>query len=141
MTDSVYVSVNKFVTSLKKVVKKSKAYVVYFDRYYKSDFNRINVPPLFIGYINEKNKLVEIKNIDLKYLSVPNHVLKDFPENVFGKLLIDPIAEKTITGFEFYASKAYLMQNEELHEKLRKLKPQFIETDFAKELLEIDIEI
>ena len=87
MTDSVYVSVNKFVTSLKKVVKKAKAYVVYFDRYYKSDFNRINVPPLFIGYINEKNKLVEINEYKYNHfaplfiasaITKNNEVVRDF---------------------------------------------------------------
>lgn len=138
MSESNYISVNQLALNLQKLANKARAYVVYFDRYFEGEFNRVNIEPLYLGYIDKKNKMQEIKDIEFKYLSAPGHVVKNIPSDTFCKLLIDTTPSKTDSGYEYYKSKAYKqIRQEKLHEKLKKLKG--IEDEFDKELLDINL--
>ena len=141
MSSNEYVSVNRLATTVSQNFDDSLYVVVYFDTYYQSSFNRVNIQPLKIMYINKQNEFKSVDDLfnEIRYVTAPNHVVKNIASDTFAKLIID-IKETNKTNnsehLTFHIAHAYPVDNKQLHEKLNPLKKEI-----SKEIIDMDIDM
>ncbi len=141
MSSSEYVSVNRLATAVSQNFDDSLYVVVYFDTYYNSSFNRVNIQPLKIMYINKQSEFKDIGDLfhDVRYITASNHIVKNIASDTFAKLIIDTKeTNKTNNsdGLTFHTAHAYPVNNKQLHEKLNPAKKEI-----SKEIIDMDIDM
>ena len=141
MSSNEYVSVNRLATTVSQNFDDSVYAVVYFDTYYQSSFNRVNIQPLKIMYINKQNEFKEVGDLfhDIRYVTASNHIVKNIASDTFAKLIID-IKETNKTNnseqLTFHIAHVYPVDNKQLHEKLNPAKKEI-----SKEIIDMDIDL
>lgn len=140
MSSKEYVSINRLASTVAQKFKDSLYVFVYFDTFYYSPaFNRVNIKPLKIAYIN---KCLEFKPIDdlfpdVRYVSAPDFMVKNIKQDMFAKLIIDVKEQKNnyVEPFTYHIAHIYPIFNEELHWKLNPSKKEI-----NKEIVSLDID-
>ena len=141
MSSNEYVSVNRLATTVSQNFDDSLYVVVYFDTYYQSSFNRVNIKPLKIMYINKQSEFKDVGDLfnDIRYVTASEHIVKNIATDTFAKLIID-IKETNKTNnseqLTFHIAHVYPIDNKQLHEKLN---PSIIE--ISKEIIDMDIDL
>ena len=141
MSSNEYVSVNRLATAVSQTFDDSVYVVVYFDTYYNSSFNRVNIKPLKIMYINKQNDFKSVDDLfhDIRYITAPEHVVKNITNDTFAKLIIDTKETNKTNNSEqltFHIAHAYPVDNKQLHEKLNPAKKEI-----SKEIVDMDIDL
>lgn len=141
MSSNEYVSVNRLATTVAQTFDDSVYVVVYFDTYYQSSFNRVNIQPLKIMYINKQNEFKEVGDLfhDIRYVTASNHIVKNIASDTFAKLIIDTKETNKTNNSDritFHIAHVYPVDNKQLHEKLN---PSRIEIN--KEIIDMDIDL
>ena len=132
-----YISVNRLASSVAQKYPDSLHVVVYFDNFYNSDFNRINIVPLKLAYINKRKAFKPVTDLfpDMRYISAPNFLVKNFKKG-FAKLIIDVKETKSKQeDWTFHKMHIYPVNNKRLHEKLNPATEEF-----DKEVVDLDID-
>lgn len=139
MSSNEYISINRLASSVAQKFKDSLYVFVYFDTFYNSSFNRVNIKPLKIAYVN---KYLEFKPIDdlfpdIRYVSAPDFMVKNIKSDMFAKLIIDVKEQKNnhAEPFTYHVAHIYAIFNEELHWKLNPSKKEI-----NKEIVSLDID-
>ena len=141
MSSNEYVSINRLATTVSQNFDDSLYVVVYFDTYYNSSFNRVNIQPLKIMYINKQNEFKDIGDLfnDIRYVTAPKNIVKNIASDTFAKLIID-IKETNKTNnseqLTFHIAHVYPVNNKQLHEKLNPAKKEI-----SKEIIDMDIDM
>lgn len=141
MSSNEYVSVNRLATTVSQNFDDSLYVVVYFDTYYNSSFNRVNIQPLKIMYINKQNEFKSVDDLfnDIRYVTAPKNIVKNIAPDTFAKLIID-IKETNKTNnseqLTFHIAHVYPVNNKQLHEKLNPAKKEI-----SKEIIDMDIDL
>lgn len=141
MSSNEYVSVNRLATTVSQNFDDSLYVVVYFDTYYNSSFNRVNIQPLKIMYINKQNEFKSVDDLfnDIRYVTAPKNIVKNIAPDTFAKLIID-IKETNKTNnseqLTFHIAHVYPVDNKQLHEKLNPAKKEI-----SKEIIDMDIDL
>lgn len=141
MSSNEYVSVNRLATTVSQNFDDSLYVVVYFDTYYNSSFNRVNIQPLKIMYINKQSEFKSVDDLfqDIRYVTAPKNVVKNIASDTFAKLIID-IKETNKTNnseqLTFHVAHVYPVDNKQLHEKLNPAKKEI-----SKEIIDMDIDL
>ncbi len=141
MSSNEYVSINRLATAVSQTFDDSLYVVVYFDTYYNSSFNRVNIKPLKIMYINKQSEFKDIGDLfhDVRYITASNHIVKNIASDTFAKLIIDTKeTNKTNNsdGLTFHTAHVYPVDNKQLHEKLNPAKKEI-----SKEIIDMDIDL
>lgn len=141
MSSNEYVSVNHLASSIAQSFDDSVYVVVYFDTYYTSSFNRVNIKPLKIMYINKQNEFKDVGDLfnDIRYVTASNHIVKNIASDTFAKLIIDTKETNKTNNSDritFHIAHVYPVDNKQLHEKLN---PARIEIN--KEIVDMDIDL
>ena len=141
MSSNEYVSVNRLATTVSQTFDDSVYVVVYFDTYYNSSFNRVNIQPLKIMYINKQNEFKSVDDLfnDIRYVTAPKNIVKNIASDKFAKLIIDVKETNKTNNSEqltFHIAHAYPVDNKQLHEKLNPLKKEI-----NKEIVDMDIDL
>ena len=141
MSSNEYVSVNRLATTVAQNFDDSVYVVVYFDTYYQSSFNRVNIQPLKIMYINKQNEFKSVDDLfhDIRYVTAPNHIVKNIAPDTFAKLIIDTKETNKTNNSEqltFHIAHVYPVDNKQLHEKLNPAKKEI-----SKEIIDMDIDL
>lgn len=141
MSSNEYISVNRLATEVAQTFDDSVYVVVYFDTYYNSSFNRVNIQPLKIMYINKQNEFKSVDDLfhDVRYVTASNHIVKNIASDTFAKLIIDTKETNKTNNSEqltFHIARAYPVDNKQLHEKLNPLKKEI-----NKEIVDMDIDL
>ena len=141
MSSNEYVSVNRLATTVSQTFDDSVYVVVYFDTYYNSSFNRVNIQPLKIMYINKQNEFKSVDDLfnDIRYVTAPKNIVKNIAPDTFAKLIIDVKETNKTNNSEqltFHIAHAYPVDNKQLHEKLNPLKKEI-----NKEIVDMDIDL
>lgn len=141
MSSNEYVSVNRLATEVAQNFDDSVYVVVYFDTYYNSSFNRVNIQPLKIMYINKQNEFKSVDDLfhDVRYVTTSNHIVKNIASDTFAKLIIDTKETNKTNSSErltFHIARAYPVDNKQLHEKLNPAKKEI-----SKEIVDMDIDL
>ena len=132
-----YISVNSLASSVAQKYPDSTTIVIYFDNYYNSHFNRINIIPLKIAYINDRKQIKTIDDLfpEMRYISAPEFIVKNFKRG-FAKLLIDANeTTKEDEDWTFHKLHIYPVNNKRLHIKLN---PSCVE--FDRDIINLDID-
>lgn len=140
MSSNEYISINRLASTVAQKFKDSLYVFVYFDTfYYNTVFNRVNIKPLKIAYVN---KCLEFKPIDdlfpdVRYVSAPDFMVKNIKQDMFAKLIIDVKEQKNnyAEPFTYHVAHIYAIFNEELHWKLNPSKKEI-----NKEIASLDID-
>ena len=141
MSSNEYVSVNRLATTVAQTFDDSLYIVVYFDAYYTSSFNRVNIQPLKIMYINKQNEFKSVGDLfnDIRYVTAPKNIVKNIASDTFAKMIID-IKETNKTNnserITFHIAHIYPVDNKQLHEKLNPAKKEI-----SKEIIDMDIDL
>ena len=141
MSSNEYVSVNRLASTVSQNFDDSLYVVVYFDTYYNSSFNRVNIQPLKIMYINKQSEFKDVDDLfhEIRYVTAPKNVVKNVASDTFAKLIID-IKETNKTNnseqLTFHIAHAYPVDNKQLHEKLNPAKKEI-----SKEIIDMDIDL
>ena len=141
MSSTEYISVNRLATTVSQNFDDSLYVVVYFDTYYQSSFNRVNIKPLKIMYINKQNEFKDVGDLfnDIRYVTASEHIVKNIASDMFAKLIID-IKETNKTNnseqLTFHIAHVYPIDNKQLHEKLNPAKKEI-----SKEIIDMDIDL
>ena len=141
MSSNEYVSVNRLASTVSQTFDDSIYVVVYFDSYYNSSFNRVNIQPLKIMYINKQSEFKDVGDLfnDIRYVTAPKNVVKNIASDTFAKLIID-IKETNKTNnseqLTFHIAHVYPVNNKQLHEKLNPAKKEI-----SKEIIDMDIDL
>ena len=141
MSSNEYVSVNRLATIVSQTFDDSVYVVVYFDTYYQSSFNRVNIKPLKIMYINKQNEFKAVGDLfnDIRYVTASEHIVKNIASDTFAKLIID-IKETNKTNnseqLTFHIAHVYPIDNKQLHEKLNPARKEI-----SKEIIDMDIDL
>ena len=141
MSSNEYVSVNRLASLVAQTFDDSVYVVVYFDTYYTSSFNRVNIQPLKIMYINKQNEFKSVDDLfhDIRYVTAPNNIVKNIASDTFAKLIIDTKETNKTNNSEqltFHITHAYPVDNKQLHEKLNPAKKEI-----SKEVIDMDIDL
>ena len=141
MSSNEYVSVNRLATTVAQTFDDSVYVVVYFDTYYNSSFNRVNIQPLKIMYINKQNEFKSVDDLfhDVRYVTASNHIVKNIASDTFAKLIIDTKETNKTNNSErltFHIAHVYPVDNKQLHEKLNPAKKEI-----SKEIVDMDIDL
>ena len=141
MSSNEYVSVNRLATTVAQTYNDSVYVVVYFDTYYNSSFNRVNIQPLKIMYINKQNEFKDVGDLfhDVRYITASNHIVKNIASDTFAKLIIDTKETNKTNNSEqltFHIAHVYPVDNKQLHEKLNPAKKEI-----SKEIIDMDIDL
>lgn len=141
MSSNEYVSINRLATTVAQTFDDSVYVVVYFDTYYNSSFNRVNIQPLKIMYINKQNEFKSVDDLfhDVRYITASNHIVKNIASDTFAKLIIDTKETNKTNNSEqltFHIAHAYPVDNKQLHEKLNPAKKEI-----SKEIIDMDIDM
>ena len=141
MSSNEYVSVNRLATTVSQTFDDSLYVVVYFDTYYTSSFNRVNIQPLKIMYINKQNEFKSVDDLfqDIRYVTAPKNIVKNIASDTFAKLIIDTKETNKTNNSEqltFHIAHVYPVDNKQLHEKLNPLKKEI-----NKEIIDMDIDL
>ena len=141
MSSNEYVSVNRLATTVSQNFDDSLYVVVYFDTYYTSSFNRVNIQPLKIMYINKQNEFKSVDDLfqDIRYVTAPKNIVKNIAPDTFAKLIIDTKETNKTNNSEqltFHIAHVYPIDNKQLHEKLNPLKKEI-----SKEIIDMDIDL
>lgn len=141
MSSNEYVSVNRLASLVAQTFDDSVYVVVYFDTYYTSSFNRVNIQPLKIMYINKQNEFKSVDDLfnDIRYVTAPNNIVKNIANDTFAKLIIDTKETNKTNNSEqltFHITHAYPVDNKQLHEKLNPAKKEI-----SKEIIDMDIDL
>ena len=141
MSSNEYVSVNRLASTVAQTFDDSLYVVVYFDTYYNSSFNRVNIKPLKIMYINKQNGFKSVGDLfnDIRYITAPNHIVKNIASDTFAKLIIDVKETNKTNNSEqltFHTAHVYPVDNKQLHEKLNPTK-----IEISKEIIDMDIDL
>ena len=141
MSSNEYVSVNRLATTVAQTFDDSVYVVVYFDTYYNSSFNRVNIQPLKIMYINKQNEFKSVDDLfhDVRYVTASNNIVKNIASDTFAKLIIDTKeTNKTNNSVQltFHITHVYPVDNKQLHEKLNPAKKEI-----SKEIVDMDIDL
>ena len=141
MASNEYVSVNRLATTVAQTFDDSVYVVVYFDTYYNSSFNRVNIQPLKIMYINKQNEFKSVDDLfhDVRYITASNHIVKNIASDTFAKLIIDTKETNKTNNSEqltFHIAHVYPVDNKQLHEKLNPAKKEI-----SKEIVDMDIDL
>ena len=139
MSSNEYISINRLASTVAQKFKDSLYVFVYFDTFYSASFNRVNIKPLKIAYVN---KYLEFKPIDdlfpdIRYVSAPDFMVKNIKQDMFAKLIIDVKEQKNNSAepFTYHVAHIYPIFNEELHWKLNPSKKEI-----NKEIISLDID-
>ena len=140
MSSNEYVSVNRLASSVAQKFNDSLYVVVYFDTFYNSNFNRVNIQPLKIAYVNKQKEFKSIGDLfpEIRYVSAPEFIVKNITNDTFAKLIIDVKETKQIIysePFTFHIAHVYPICNKQLHEKLNPAKREIM-----KEIINLDID-
>ena len=133
-----YFSVNRLASSVAQKYPDSLYIVVYFDKFYNSDFNRVNIIPLKIVCVNKQKQFKSIDDLfpNIRYVSAPNYIVKNFKKDLLAKLVIEVKETKNkVEDFTFHKIQVYYVFNKDLHEKLNPFCSQF-----DKDIIELDID-
>ena len=141
MSSNEYVSGNRLASTVSQTFDDSLYVVVYFDTYYQSSFNRVNIKPLKIMYINKQNEFKDIGDLfhDIRYVTASEHIVKNIASDTFAKLIIDTKETNKTNNSEqltFHIAHVYPVDNKQLHEKLNPLKKEI-----NKEIIDMDIDL
>ena len=139
MSSNEYISINRLASSVAQKFKDSLYVFVYFDTFYSASFNRVNIKPLKIAYVNKYLEFKPIDNLfpDVRYVSAPEFMVKNIKSDMFAKLIIDVKEQKNnyAEPFTYHVAHVYAIFNEELHEKLNPSKKEI-----NKEIASLDID-
>ena len=139
MSSKEYVSVNRLASTVAQNHPSSLYIFVYFDKYYSSDFNRVNIIPLKIVAVNDKKEFTPLDDLfpDIRYVCAPNFVMKNLkPKDAFYKLVIEVKETKNKNEeFNYHKIKVYSIFNAKLHEKLNPYR-----VSFGKDIVDLDID-
>lgn len=140
MSSNEYISINRLASSVAQKFKDSLYVFVYFDTfYYNPSFNRVNIKPLKIAYINKHLEFKPIDDLfpDVRYVSAPDFMVKNIKQDMFAKLIIDVKEQKNnyAEPFTYHVAHIYAIFNEELHWKLNPSKKEI-----NKEIVSLDID-
>ena len=136
MSSNEYISINRLASSVAEKYNDSTAIVIYFDTYYKSDFNKINIVPLKVYYLNQQKAFNTVDFFpSMRYISAPNFLVKEI-KNGLNKLLIEVKETKNKQGnYTYHKVHVYNVNNPRLHERLN---PNI--RDFDNDLVNIDVD-
>ena len=140
MSSNEYISINRLASSVAQKFKDSLYVFVYFDTfYYNTVFNRVNIKPLKIAYVNKQKEFKPIDDLfpDVRYVSAPEFMVKNIKQDMFAKLIIDVKEQKNnyAEPFTYHVAHIYPIFNEELHWKLNPSKKEI-----NKEIISLDID-
>ena len=141
MSSNEYVSVNRLATTVSQNFDDSLYVVAYFDTYYQSSFNRVNIKPLKIMYINKQSEFKDVGDLfnDIRYVTASEHIVKNIASDTFAKLIIDTKETNKTNNSEqltFHIAHVYPVDNKQLHEKLNPAKKEI-----SKEIIDMDIDL
>lgn len=134
-----YITVSRLADAVSERFSDAITIVVYFDRFFESDFNRVNIPPLKITYIDKKKSFKVLDDLfpEMRYVSVPNFLFRNNKKRGLMKLLIEVKESKDKENrWSYHKTNIYPINNRKLHQALN---PDF-EQDFDEGTIALDFD-